>query len=158
MLNGRKGKTRYSLGDDFTILTNSGSGKVKAKVVFVGYGISAPEKGRDDYENVDVKGKIALILAGTPSDEEEKFEVEGSRGYKIRKAFEKGASAVFYVQGDRPIRGGAIPEEYYTPELPALWVGRKIVDDIFYNTGISFDALRSEINFKTKSFEIDKIF
>ncbi len=158
LLNGRKGKTRYSLGDDFTILTNSGSGKVKAKVVFVGYGISAPEKGRDDYENVDVKGKIALILAGTPSDEEEKFEVEGSRGYKIRKAFEKGAAAVFYVQGDRPIRGGAIPEEYYTPELPALWVGRKIVDDIFYNTGISFDALRSEINFKTKSFEIDKIF
>jgi len=158
LLNGRKGKTRYSLGDDFTILTNSGSGKVKAKVVFVGYGISAPEKGRDDYASVDVKGKIALLLAGTPEDEEGKFEIEGSRGYKIKKAFEKGASAVFYVQGDKPVRGGAIPEEYYTPELPALWIGRKIVDDIFYNTGISFDALKSEVNFKEKSFEIDKIF
>ncbi len=158
LLNGRKGKTKYQLGDDFTILTNSGSGKIKAKVVFVGYGISAPEKGRDDYQNVDVKGKIALILAGAPENEQEKFELESSRGYKIKKAFEKGASAVLYVQGDRPIRGGAITAEYYTPELPALWIGRKIVDDIFYNTGISFDALKSEINFKTKSFEIDKIF
>jgi hypothetical protein len=158
LLNGRKGKVKYSLGDDFTIMTNSGSGKVKSKVVFVGYGISAPEKGRDDYEGVDVKGKIVLLLAGTPSDEEGKFEIEGSRGYKIRKAFEKGASAVFYVQGDRPIRGGAITQEYYTPEIPALWIGRKIIDDIFYDTGISFDALRSEVNFKVKSFEIEKIF
>ncbi|MEN3038489.1 MAG: M20/M25/M40 family metallo-hydrolase [Candidatus Kryptonium sp.] len=158
LINGRKGKTRYSLGDDFTILTNSGSGKVKSKVVFVGYGISAPEKGRDDYANVDVKGKIVLLLAGGPEDEEGKFEIESSRGYKIKKAFEKGASAVFYVQGDRPIRGGAITEEYYTPQLPAFWISRKIIDDIFYNTGISFDALRAEINFKEKSFEIDKVF
>ncbi len=158
LLNGRKGKTIYSLGDEFTILTNSGSGKVKAKVVFVGYGISAPEKGRDDYANVDVKGKIAILLAGKPPDEEGKFDLESSRGYKIRKAFEKGAVAVLYIQGDRPIRGGAITEEYYTPQLPALWIGRKVVDDIFYDTGISFDALKSEIEFKTKSFEIDKVF
>ncbi|MCX7762033.1 MAG: M20/M25/M40 family metallo-hydrolase [Candidatus Kryptonium sp.] len=158
LINGRKGKTKYSLGDDFTILTNSGSGKVKSKVVFVGYGISAPEKGRDDYANVDVKGKIVLLLAGGPEDEEGKFETESSRGYKIKKAFEKGASAVFYVQGDRPIRGGAITEEYYTPQLPAFWISRKIVDDIFYNTGISFDALRAEINFRERSFEIDKVF
>lgn len=158
LINGRKGKTKYSLGDDFTILTNSGSGKVKSKVVFAGYGISAPEKGRDDYADVDVKGKIVLLIAGTPPDEEGKFEIEGSRGYKIKKAFEKGASAVFYFQGDRPVRGGAITEEYYTPQMPALWIGRKIIDDIFYNTGISFDALRSEINFKPRSFEIDKVF
>ncbi len=158
LLNGRKGKTRYSLGDDFTILTNSGSGKVKAKVVFVGYGISAPEKGRDDYANVDVKGKIVILLAGKPPDEDGKFDVESSRGYKIRKAFEKGAVAVLYIQGDRPIRGGAITKEYYTPQLPALWIGRKVIDDIFYDTGISFDALKSEIDFKTKSFEIDKVF
>ena len=158
LLNGRKGKVKYSLGDDFTIMTNSGSGKVKANVVFVGYGISAPEKGRDDYEGVDVRGKIVLLLAGTPSDGEGKFEVEGSRGYKVRKAYEKGASAVFYVQGDRPIRGGTITQEYYTPEIPALWIGRKVIDDIFYDTGISFDALRSEVNFKVKSFEIGKIF
>lgn len=158
LINGRKGKTKYSLGDDFTILTNSGSGKVKSKVVFVGYGISAPEKGRDDYANVDVKGKIVIVVAGTPPDEEGKFVEEGSRGYKIKKAFEKGASAVFYFQGDRPVRGGAITEEYYTPQMPAIWIGRKIIDDIFYNTGISFDALRSEINFKPRSFEIDKIF
>ncbi len=158
LLNGRRGKTRYSLGDDFTILTNSGSGKVKAKVVFVGYGISAPEKGRDDYANVDVKGKIVILLAGKPPDDEGKFNIESSRGYKVKKAFEKGAVAVLYVQGDRPIRGGAITEEYYTPQIPALWIGRKVVDDIFYNTGVSFDALKSEIDFKPRTFEINKIF
>ncbi|CUU09514.1 Threonyl and Alanyl tRNA synthetase second additional domain-containing protein, partial [Candidatus Kryptobacter tengchongensis] len=88
LINGRKGKTKYSLGDDFTILTNSGSGKVKSKVVFVGYGISAPEKGRDDYANVDVKGKIVIVVAGTPPDEEGKVvecEVDGKRREILRR-------------------------------------------------------------------------
>lgn len=40
--------------------------KVSGQVVFVGYGISAPTLGRDDYRGVDVKGKIVAFFGGAP--------------------------------------------------------------------------------------------
>lgn len=40
--------------------------RLTAPLVFVGYGVVAPEKGRDDYEGLDVKGKIVVLLAGAP--------------------------------------------------------------------------------------------
>jgi hypothetical protein len=39
---------------------------VSAAVVFVGYGVVAPERGRDDYQGLDVKGKIVVALDGAP--------------------------------------------------------------------------------------------
>lgn len=39
---------------------------VTAPLVFVGYGIVAPERGRDDYAGLDVKGKIVVVLSGAP--------------------------------------------------------------------------------------------
>jgi Zn-dependent M28 family amino/carboxypeptidase len=41
---------------------------VAAPVVFAGYGIDAPDQGIDDYRGLDVRGKIVVVLAGTPSD------------------------------------------------------------------------------------------
>ncbi|HKQ45118.1 MAG TPA: M28 family metallopeptidase [Rhizomicrobium sp.] len=40
--------------------------KMDAPMVFVGYGLVAPEHGRDDYRGLDVKGKIVVALAGAP--------------------------------------------------------------------------------------------
>lgn len=41
--------------------------KITAPLVFVGYGIVAPERDRDDYAGLDVKGKIVVVLNGAPS-------------------------------------------------------------------------------------------
>ncbi|MDR7115723.1 M20/M25/M40 family metallo-hydrolase [Caulobacter sp. BE254] len=41
--------------------------RITAPLVFVGYGIVAPERGRDDYAGLDVKGKIVVVLNGAPS-------------------------------------------------------------------------------------------
>ena len=40
---------------------------VAAPMVFVGYGLVAPERGRDDYKGLDVRGKIVVVLSGAPS-------------------------------------------------------------------------------------------
>jgi Zn-dependent M28 family amino/carboxypeptidase len=40
---------------------------VAAPLVFVGYGLVAPERGRDDYKGLDVKGKIVVVLNGAPA-------------------------------------------------------------------------------------------
>ena len=65
---------------------------VGAPLVFVGYGLVAPEHGRDDYKGLDVKGKIVVALAGAP-----KFLQTEERAYyrsgrtKLKAAQDRGA-------------------------------------------------------------------
>ena len=47
--------------------------KKNAEIVFAGYGITAEEYGYDDYKNIDVKGKIVMLLAGEPVSEDSNF-------------------------------------------------------------------------------------
>ena len=60
----------YRLRQDFIPLTFSGSGEVTGAVAFVGYGITAAEYDYDDYQGVDVRGKIALVLRHEPQEED----------------------------------------------------------------------------------------
>ncbi|GHA55322.1 M28 family peptidase [Pontibacter akesuensis] len=55
-------------GQDFTFYPNPGQAQValNAPLVFAGYGISAPDMNYDDYANIDAKGKIVVVLRGTP--------------------------------------------------------------------------------------------
>ncbi|MGB9772941.1 MAG: M20/M25/M40 family metallo-hydrolase [Bacteroidota bacterium] len=156
LLNGRKGQVTYSLGDDYAILTNSGTGTVTTEVVFVGYGINAPQLGYDDYANVDVRGKAVLILSGAPASLDEKLTKEKIRGFKVKLAAEKGAAAVLYYQDDRAIRGGAVPAEYYVPTLPSLWIGARVRNDLFYNLGLDFNTVKSALEQSPMSFPLHK--
>ncbi|WP_286828906.1 MULTISPECIES: M20/M25/M40 family metallo-hydrolase [Kordiimonas] len=56
-------------GDDFYMSgdVNVPSGDVSGDIVFVGYGIHAPDLGHDDLEGVDLDGKIALVIGGAPT-------------------------------------------------------------------------------------------
>src|SRR5438477_8595104 len=46
---------------------------VDAEIVYVGYGIEAPEYDWDDYKGVDVKGKVLLMLVNEPASDDPKF-------------------------------------------------------------------------------------
>lgn len=61
------GKTERIAYGDFATGSNSDA-DVSGQIVFAGYGISAPELGHDDYAGLDVKGKIALVVSGQPSN------------------------------------------------------------------------------------------
>ena len=55
-------------GDDASVnLRAELSQSVEAPLVFVGYGLSAPDAGHNDLSGLDLKGKIAVYLAGTPA-------------------------------------------------------------------------------------------
>ncbi|WP_299823961.1 M28 family peptidase [uncultured Pontibacter sp.] len=60
--------TTLTAGKDFAVYPNpkDASVNLQAPLVFAGYGISAPDLGYDDYANLDVKGKIVLVLRGAP--------------------------------------------------------------------------------------------
>ncbi len=104
---------RWSLdqGEDFVPLVGSTNLKTAAgDVVYVGYGLS--EENWNDFAGVDLTGKIALILRGTP----ESITSRVSNGAKARTAVEKGAIGVVFAGPSAP---GRAP-------LPALTRGQGV--------------------------------
>jgi len=73
-----------------------------AEIVFVGYGILAPEQKWDDYKNVDVRGKILLMMNNDPSSDPKLFEGNrrlyyGRWTYKYEIAAQKGAAGAIVI-------------------------------------------------------------
>src|SRR5439155_794704 len=56
----------FALGTDWTPVGGSADGAVGGELVFVGYGISAPDLGWDEYAGLEVRGRIVLALGGEP--------------------------------------------------------------------------------------------
>lgn len=83
---------------EFLPLALSANGESEGELVFVGYGISAPDKGYDDYAGVDVQGKIVLALRGMPANDTALLQ-EAMFPTKLRVAREKGAHAIVLVAG-----------------------------------------------------------
>ncbi|MFN3561552.1 MAG: M28 family peptidase [Chloroherpetonaceae bacterium] len=97
-------KTRqmFHLGMDFTPLGYSANGKAESKqVVFVGYGISTDKY--DDYKDVDVKGKIVVMMRYSPDGDNphSDFFEHASVWKKLTTAREKGAIGVLIFTGER---------------------------------------------------------
>jgi peptidase M28-like protein len=74
----------------------------KAEIVFVGYGIVAPEFQWDDYKDVDVKGKVLLMMNNDPEDDPKLFGGKtrlwyGRWDYKYSIAAQKGAVGAFII-------------------------------------------------------------
>ena len=91
-----------TIEEDFFPGSTSGSGEVSAEVVYVGYGITAPELGFDEYAGLDVKGKIVLVEVEVPVDPGKKpaefarWRPYSFHQYKMRNAREHGAAGVLY--------------------------------------------------------------
>ena len=73
-----------------------------AELVFVGYGIQAPEFDWDDYKDVDLKGKILVMMNNDPEDDPELFAGKrrlyyGRWDYKYHKAAEMGAAGALII-------------------------------------------------------------
>ena len=139
-------RVEYTFPRDFYPGLNSDSGRVKdAEVVYVGYGITAPEYNYDDYKGVDVKGKIVIIERGIPyrdKDEKKRFDLYmlyASESYKLPRALEKGAAAVLLVgklaHTGIDFRKGVI----YTHIDPSM------VDDLVAKAGYTREKLRKQI-------------
>ena len=88
----------------------------KAPLVFVGYGVSAPERGWDDFKGVDLKGKVAVFLVNDPDFEatatddatgkfgDRRMTYYGRWTYKFEEAAKRGAVAALIVH-DTPGAG-----------------------------------------------------
>jgi hypothetical protein len=76
----------------------AGVQSVAAPLVFVGYGIVSPERHLNDYEGLDVSGKIVVVLIGAPANipTEERAYYTSTR-FKRREAAARGAAGFIYL-------------------------------------------------------------
>jgi Zn-dependent M28 family amino/carboxypeptidase len=83
--------------------TQQAQSDVDAEIVYVGYGIEAPEYNWDDYKGVDVRGKVLLMLVNEPPSDDPKFfkgkalTYYGRWTYKYEEAARKGAIGVILI-------------------------------------------------------------
>ncbi|HEY1528694.1 MAG TPA: M28 family peptidase [Candidatus Angelobacter sp.] len=91
--------------DDYVVndQTHAEKSEIDAPLVFVGYGIKAPEYSWDDYKGVDVKGKMLLMLVNEPPSDDPKFfkgralTYYGRWTYKYEEAARRGAVGVVLI-------------------------------------------------------------
>ena len=165
---GEAGMT-LAYGDDVVI----GSRRVQpqtavtgSEVVFVGYGIHAPEAGWDDYAGLDMRGKTALILVNDPgfvTGEEALFRgkamtYHGRWTYKFEEASRQGAAAAIIVHETLPASydWGVVRNSWSGPQFyldredgnagrTALegWITEARARQLMELAGQDFDALKA---------------
>jgi Zn-dependent M28 family amino/carboxypeptidase len=141
-----------------------------APMVFVGYGVSAPERGWDDFKGVDLHGKVAIFLVNDPDFEAGPDEpVAGKFGgramtyygrwtYKFEEAARRGAIAAFVVHETAAAGYGwnvaansvggtydiARAEDQTQPVLLQAWISREAAVGLLAKTGLDFEALKRQ--------------
>ena len=123
----------------------SSSGAFAGELLFAGYGIHAPEQGYDDYADLDVAGKVLVLLRYEPRERDKDSPLNGDRPSRHselrRKVFEargRGAKAVLIVatpragepfderlpslQGRRPDSAAGLPVAHVRPSVVDAWL------------------------------------
>ena len=152
-------RKNYQYPDDFYPGMNSGSGEITAEVVFVGFGVTAPELNYDDYKGIDVKGKIVLMNRDVPhtdprNPEYKKWVAYCYHQYKLENAVRHGAAGMLYVDG-----ASANPNITYDPSIIVCGIGPQPLEDIFAGIKTTNKALIEKIraSFKPASFNTGKV-
>lgn len=125
----------YAFEDEWYPGSTSDTATATAEVVYVGYGITAPELGYDDYAGVDVKGKFVAfepeVPMGPDPDAEafKKWRPYSFHDYKMKNAAQHGAIGVVY---DYFIVN---PNCAFIKGFQWAAVSRAVMDDLFAGTG-----------------------
>ena len=136
-----------------------------SEVVFVGYGIVAPEYNWNDYEGVDVKGKTVVILINDPGFATGKLRLFNGRSmtyygrwtYKFEEAARQGAAAAIIVHEEEPAAypWSVVENSWQGPQLDLQrddlgadrvilegWIKDNILNDVLNFTGFDYDSLK----------------
>ncbi|MCH6482452.1 M28 family metallopeptidase [Pseudoxanthomonas sp. LH2527] len=136
---------------------------VDAPLVFVGYGISAPERGWDDYKGADLKGKVAVVLVNDPDFETAAAGAFDGRAvtyygrwtYKYEELARQGAAGVLIVHETAPaaygwatVRASGLSPVFDIPRDDAAqyhtrlrgWMQRDLAVSLFERAGLDFEA------------------
>lgn len=134
-----------------------------SEVVFLGYGVNAPEYDWNDYAQMDVSGKTVIVLVNDPGfvmPDSDKFQGStmtyyGRWSYKYEEASRQGADAVFIVHETAPASYGwsVVANSWSGPQYGLVspdqgesrvkiegWLSREAAVKVFSEAGLDFDA------------------
>jgi Zn-dependent M28 family amino/carboxypeptidase len=150
--------------------SQSESADIDAPIVFIGYGITAPEYRWDDYKGVDLKGKVALVFVNEPTSDDPKFfkgkalTYYGRWTYKFEETARRGAVATLIIHrtdlasyGWQVVRNSWGSEREYlkrdeTPKVQAAsWVQLEVAKELATMGGQDLDKLFSQA--QTRDFK-----
>jgi len=164
--------TPLSFGTDIYVSTLQPKDQAEvrnAPLVFVGYGVSAPERGWDDFKDVDLKGKVAVFLINDPdfvaAKGEDSFGKFGGRTmtyygrwtYKFEEAARRGAIGALIVHDTDGVGYGwnvvkspggenyglVVPPEKVTSLALQGWISGETATSLFTNAGQDLAKLRT---------------
>lgn len=148
--------------DDFVTSneTQTASAEIDAPIVFVGYGIAAPEEKWDDYKGYDLKGKVALLFVNEPVSDDPNFfkgkalTYNGRWTYKYEETARRGAVATLIIHradlasyGWEVVRNSWGGERSFlkldgTPKLEAAsWIQEDVARKLVGMAGLDLDKL-----------------
>lgn len=159
--------------DDFVAnpLSQNAEENISGPLVFVGYGITAPEFGWNDYAGIDAHGKIVLALVNDPPSTDPKFfggkamTYYGRWTYKYEEAARQGAAGILLIHntdmasyGWNVVRNSNSGEQAYLANPPgqyalpmAGWITEDIAKKVAAAAGTDLNALFDKA--KTKGFK-----
>jgi Zn-dependent M28 family amino/carboxypeptidase len=135
--------------------TGQATADLDAPIVFVGYGINAPEYHWNDYAGVDLKGKIALVIVGEPPSTDARFfkgealTYYGRWTYKYEEAARRGAVGVLIihrsdlasygwdvVRNSQAIEKSYLESEASTGLSAAAWIQHDVAQKLLTAAGL----------------------
>ncbi len=144
-----------------------------APLVFVGYGVTAPERKWDDFKGVDLKGKLAVVLINDPDFETGQGEFGGKAmtyygrwTYKYEEMARRGALGTIIVHETAPASYGwptvqnsntnvmydVVRKEPRKSHAPMeAWVQRDLAASMFKAAGLDFEAVKKQA--QTRDFK-----
>ena len=146
------GENDLTPGEDFSAIRFSSSASIEGSLVFVGYGITAPEMHWDDYAGVDVTDKIVVVFRHEPQEEDEdspfngtEFTSHASLMNKAINARQHGAAGIIFILD---------PNNHGTDEEEIVSTAAGTATD---NSGIAVAYVRMEpvlSHFETGGFDL----
>lgn len=139
---------------DFQPLAFSAAGSVAGEVAFAGYGIVARDLAYDDYEGIDVKDRVVLVLRYGPDgdDPQSKWAAFTTLRFKASIARDKGAKALLVVSGPRtknatdalvPLSADASLTD---AGLPAFSLRQAVAEALVAKAGTTLDAAQQRLD------------
>jgi Zn-dependent M28 family amino/carboxypeptidase len=176
-LNDGKKSQSFTQGNEMSVrAAMNGALKVdfkNAPLVFVGYGVSAPERQWDDFKGVDLKGKLAVVLINDPDFETGSGDFGGKAmtyygrwTYKYEEMARRGALGTIIVHETAPASYGwatvknsntnvmydiVRKEPAKAHGLMEAWIQRDVAVDLFNRAGLNFEAAKKQA--QTRDFQ-----
>ncbi len=162
------GGMRLTQGNEISVRApQNGQNQIRidnAPLVFVGYGVSAPERSWDDFKGQDVRGKVIVVLVNDPDFEGGEGDFGGKAmtyygrwTYKYEEAARRGAAGVMIVHETAPASYGwntvknsntnvqfdivrQDPAAAHTPF--ETWIQRDVAVELFRKAGLDFEQAK----------------